>query len=271
MVRNRLDARRRAGVRAVLLVRQVGHRLHNGPERVRLEVGIGVLDDAGHALEAEACIDILARERLQRTVRLAVELREHEVPVLEEAVALATHVLQLVPGVTNAAVDVQFAARPARAHRPHRPEVVVRAHGNDAVAWDPDLLPHIGRLKVLLIDGHPDAVGGQAQDPRRELVGPGDGVVLEVVADGEVAQHLEEGVMPRGATDPLDVIGADALLVGGHAHPRGDCLAQVVLLERHHARGGKQQGGVRRQQGSAGKSQMVVPLEKLEESFSNIG
>ena len=42
-----------------------------------------------------------------------------------------------------------------------------------------------------------------------------DGLVLEVIAEGEVAQHLEEGAVAGGLADVLDIAGADALLAGG--------------------------------------------------------
>ena len=55
----------------------------------------------------------------------------------------------------------------------------------------------------------------------QQLVGEGDGVGLEVVAEREVAQHLEERVVARGAADVLEVVvlaaGAHALLRAGGA------------------------------------------------------
>ena len=48
----------------------------------------------------------------------------------------------------------------------------------------------------------------------QELPGPVDRLALEVVAEAEVAQHLEERLVERGPADVLDVAGADALLAG---------------------------------------------------------
>ena len=49
-----------------------------------------------------------------------------------------------------------------------------------------------------VIHGHQTgASGGQLQDLGEELPGPGDGLALEVVVEREVAQHLEERVVPR--------------------------------------------------------------------------
>ncbi len=48
----------------------------------------------------------------------------------------------------------------------------------------------------------------------QELPGPVDRVALEVVAEAEVAQHLEERVVVGRAADVVDVAGAQALLAG---------------------------------------------------------
>ncbi len=54
-----------------------------------------------------------------------------------------------------------------------------------------------------------------------QLPGKVDGVALEVVAEAEVAQHLEEGVVAAGEADIFKVVvlaaGADALLRSGGA------------------------------------------------------
>ena len=44
-----------------------------------------------------------------------------------------------------------------------------------------------------------------------------DGVLLEVVPEAEVAQHLKEGVVPLGHAHILDVVGAHTLLGGCRA------------------------------------------------------
>ena len=86
--------------------------------------------------------------------------------------------------------------------------------------------------------------------------------MLEVVAKAEVAQHLEERVVPRGDADVFDVVGADAALGGGGARDgpavgaRG--LAQEYGLELEHACDGQQHRRVLRDQG--GGRELGVPL-----------
>ena len=52
-----------------------------------------------------------------------------------------------------------------------------------------------------------------------QLPGELDRALLEVVAEGEVAVHLEERAVPGGLADLLDVQGAHALLHAGGARP----------------------------------------------------
>src|SRR5256885_4375988 len=73
-----------------------------------------------------------------------------------------------------------------------------------------------------------------------------DRVALEVIAKREVAEHLEERVVPRGVADLLEVV---VLAACSHAflHRRGAptarwlLLAEEYFLELDHARVRKQQ------------------------------
>ena len=82
-----------------------------------------------------------------------------------------------------------------------------------------------GDVELCWVDAEPLGRGEQ-------LPGVGDGVALEVVAEGEVAEHLEEGVVAAGEADVFEVVvlaaGADALLRGGGAG--------VVALSRRRGR-----------------------------------
>ena len=65
----------------------------------------------------------------------------------------------------------------------------------------------------ILSAGNPKPVGRQLpREPRR--------VALEVVAEREVAEHLEEREMARGRADDVDVDRAERLLAGGDARMR---------------------------------------------------
>ena len=97
----------------------------------------------------------------------------------------------------------------------------------------------------------PDPLGVEAEALGRQLVGELDGALLEVVADREVAEHLEEGEVPRGQADVLDVGGAEALLARGQPLRRRLLLAPEVRLERLHARGREQHATGRKLAGTS--------------------
>src|SRR3546814_11090864 len=77
---------------------------------------------------------------------------------------------------------------------------------------------------------------------------PGNGVLLEVVAERPVAEHLEKGVVARGVADLVEVVvlaaGTQAALDVGRAHVAALLRAKEHVLELDHARVGEQQGRV---------------------------
>ena len=72
-------------------------------------------------------------------------------------------------------------------------------------------------LVVGGIDRDQQPVLGQAQILGEEVPGEVDGVFLEIIAEGEIAQHLEEGVMAGGIADIVEVV---VLAAGAHAFLR---------------------------------------------------
>ena len=92
-------------------------------ERVAFEDGWNVLKDRREPLEAGAGVDVLLRQRLERTVLLQRVLHEDEVPELEEALVVAAGQIVRSP-VVEPAVEVELRARPAGADRAGLPEVL---------------------------------------------------------------------------------------------------------------------------------------------------
>ena len=100
-----------------------------------------------------------------------------------------------------------------------------------------------------MVDGDPKSLGSDAEEgwTGDELPGVGDRIALEVIAEGEIPQHLEEGVMPLGVADLLEIVvlssGPNALLAGSGPEVVTLFLAQEDALELDHAGVGKQQVG----------------------------
>ena len=180
------------------------------------------------------------------------------------------------PGIDGPVVVEDLRAGAAGAGRAHHPEIV---HGGDAddplVRQAGDLLPELGRLVVVVVDGDQEPVLGQAELAGQELPGERDRALLEVVAEGEVAEHLEEGVVPRGVADVVEVVvlaaGAHALLAGGGAHVVALLQAGEDVLELHHAGVGEHQRRVVARHQRRGGHHLVPSLgEVVEEGGADV-
>ena len=125
------------------------------------------------------------------------------------------------------------------------------------------------------IDGDRELVLGQAIFLGDQRPGPFDGIGLEIVAEGEIAEHLEEGVMAGGIADIVEVI---VLAAGPHAFLRrggarvGPLLdAGEDVLELHHAGIGEHQGRVvARHQRRGGHDLVALTLEEVEEGGTDL-
>jgi hypothetical protein len=92
-------------------------------------------------------------------------------------------------------------------------------------------------------------------------------IVLEVVAEAEVAEHLEKGVMARGVADVFQVVvlatGADAFLARGGAVVGPLVEAQEHVLELVHAGVGEQQRRVVAGHDRARRDDLISPSKNL--------
>ena len=98
-------------------------------------------------------------------------------------------------------------------------------------------MPNPGRFVVVLVDRHAQPFGRDAKPllVGQKLPGPVDRLLFEVVAETEIAQHLEERVVIRRPADVVDVAGAQALLAGRGAREIELHLAQKMVLELVHS------------------------------------
>ena len=213
------DAERRHG----LLLRSVPERGSGGidqvTEQIGLEHALDALQDAGHALQPHAGVDRGTRQRHALLLRHLLELHEDEVPEFEEAVAVLLRAARRSAPDVLAAVDEDLRARAARTGIAHRPEIVRGRDADDAVVGEArDLLPETERLVVVVVDGDEQLVLLQPEFLGDQVPGELDRALLEVVAEREIAEHLEEGEMARGVADIVEVV---VLAAGAHAFLRG--------------------------------------------------
>ena len=102
------------------------------------------------------------------------------------------------------------------------------------------LLPQLFGFVVFAEDGDVQPVFGQAVNLGDQVPGEADGVVLEVVAEREIAQHLEERVVAARVADVLQVVVlaacADAFLRSRRARVVALLEPKEDFLELVHAR-----------------------------------
>ena len=91
-------------------------------------------------------------------------------------------------------------------------------------------IPDIESLIVLQINGRIETVCRDSYAFGQELPCPVDRFCLEVIAEGEVAQHLKECAVAGCLTDILDIAGTDTFLTCGDSASRRDLLSCEVRL-----------------------------------------
>ena len=244
------------GVRSVVVARQLLDGAPHGGEEVRVVVGRDLLHHGGDALEAHARVDAGLRQRIEAAVVLAVELHEHEVPEFQVTIAVAARLaVRLSAAEGRPLVDEDLGARTAGTGVAHGPEVVLGREGQDAVlrqiarpVFPCFLVRAETHIRIAFVDGRVQLVFGESQHVREEQPGELHGVLLEIVAEGEVAEHFKEGVMPRRAAHVLQVVvlpaRAHAFLARGGPGIRTLLLPEKRALELDHARIGEKQSRV---------------------------
>ena len=107
-----------------------------------------------------------------------------------------------------------------------------------------------------------------------EVPAPRDRRLLEVVAEAEVAEHLEEHEVALGAPDVVEVVvlaaGASALLRADRAEIRRLFVADEVRLERQHARHVEQHGRVVRDEARRRHDRVVLRGEEVAEGVAQL-
>ena len=221
MVGNHAQARRFQIRRAGDLGRGADQRA----EQIDVVVAVDALHHGRDALQTHPRVDRRLGERRQNAFRRAVVLHEHQIPDLHIAVTVLFRRTGWAAGNLRAVIVEDLGARAARPCLSHRPEVRLLAHARAAAGADADLFgPNPRGLVVLAVDRHPKPILRYAERPGDEIPREMNRLALEVVAEAEIAEHLEERVMPRRITDILEVV---VLAARPHA-ALGRCGARIV-------------------------------------------
>ena len=120
----------------ILSTRQLTDLVQHRLEHIRIVVGLFALYRAHQTLKAHTRINHFLRQRLQRTVGLAVELHEHDIPNLNHLRMVFVHHLaawNLCFFLCRTAIHMYLRARTARTGITHLPEVIVLIAIDDMV------------------------------------------------------------------------------------------------------------------------------------------
>ena len=226
-----------------------------------------------HALEAGAGIDVLRGQFGERAVGGTIVLLEHEVPNLDVPVAQVGTRVTGPERILRARVVEDLRARPARARRTHRPEVVF-VPARDARGYETDLgFPQPLCVVVRDMNGNVEPARIELHHAGEKLPSPHDRLALVVVAEREVPEHLEERTVAAGPADVLDVAfrarDAQAAL-DAHRTGRGrGYVAQKGGDERLHPRDGEERRRHRvGDQGSRGDVLVLPGGEEVDEGLA---
>ena len=255
---------------------QVGAGADERAEKVDVVIVMHALQHGGDALEPHAGVDRRARQVDPFAVAQGLELHEDEIPDLDEAVAVCVRRAGRTARNVVPVIVENLRARPAGAGVAHRPEIVAGRDADDPrLRQAGDLAPQVERLVIVVIDGDGELLRRQAEIARQQVPGEFDRVVLEIVAEREIAEHLEERVVAGGVADIVEVVVlaacAHAFLRRRRPDVRTLLDAGEHVLELNHAGVGEHERRiVARHERARRHDRMFVPAEELEETRSNI-
>ncbi len=236
-------------------------------------------------LQPHSGIDTWARQRRQSASGIAIELHEHQVPDFDVAIAFGVGRARRAAFNFGAVVVENFAARPARPGIGHLPEVIRHvlrlprfvADAHAALRRHADFPgPEVVGLVVVDVDRSPEFFFRQLVDLGQQLPRKVNRIALEVVAEAEVAQHLEERMVPRGVAHVLQIVvlaaGAQRLLCSGRARVWPLLPPGKNVLELHHAGIDEQQRRIvrRRQQARSAHDRVALRFKIPQEFFADI-
>ena len=236
----------------------VGCRLQQVLEQVDFIVAVNTLQNRSNPLQPHASVHRGFGQVQHLAVGGAVVLHEDHVPDLDVAVAVFFRAARGATRHIRAVVVENLGARATGPGITHLPEVIGCVAGAFVVAnahnpfrrYTDFLIPDIKGFVVFGVNRYPQLLLGQVEVLFASQEGPGeiDSLALEVIAEAEVAKHLEEGMVARRIAHVFQIIvlaaGTHAFLGTGRSCIVALLAAEEKILELVHPRVGKQQSGI---------------------------
>ena len=235
---------------APFLARELAHLVHDGGKEIGVKVGGHILEYGDDPFQAHARVDGGLGKRRHGAVFGAFKLHENQVPQFQPPVAVAAHgAIGSIATEFRAPIDVNFGTGTAGAGVTHGPEVVLFAQAGDAGFRDAHLvLPDVVGFVVVFVDGDVEFFRVKAVAVGEQIPGKFNGLFLEVIPKGKVAQHFKEGMVAGGVAHVFQVVvlaaGPDAFLGRYRSAVIPFFIAGENPFELNHACVDKKQGGI---------------------------
>ena len=258
-------------VRAVGLAGNFADLVDDLTDGIDLEHIVNTLHNASKSFQTHTGVDVLLCELFVGAVAHVVELGEDVVPDFHVTVAVAARLtVILAAAVLDAAVEVNFGAGTAGAGTVF-PEVVSLTEADDVFFRNADLVaPDIECFVVFFIDGRPQQVSGNFHRFGQEFPCPRNSLFLEIVAEGEVAEHFKERTVTCGVTDAFEVRRSDTLLAGADAvSGRGNFTCEELLHRCHTGVDEQERLVVVGNEREARQAKVILALKESEVLFAD--
>ena len=225
-----------------------GHEFHHRTKHVRFVYRFVSVQHGKRAFESHSGVHVFLFERRVGTVGMLVVLHEYIVPYLDVPSAIARGRTlwrtRLLVGHYE-----YFRVRSARSRGARYPPVVFLRQIKNAFLRYAEFLPALRALDVpraVLVAReyrHREPRRRNAQLFNQEFVRISYALVIEIISERPVAEHLEKGAM-RIVAHFVDVAGAYALLHVGEPLTSGVLLPQKIRHQRVHPRGSEKYRGI---------------------------
>ena len=180
---------------------------------INLKEVVNSLSDTGKSFKSHTCVDIGMGKRCIIVVSVVFKLSKNKVPELDKSVALTAYMtVGTSAAVFLTPVVVNLRTRTAGACAV-LPEVILLAEANHMALLNSDLLcPDVVSLVVVKIDADIKLFGIHFHYFGAEFPRPAYSVMLEIIAEREIAEHLEISSVTCGLADIFNIRSSYTLL-----------------------------------------------------------
>ena len=259
-----------------ITIGDMGRSLDQPAHQVGVIIVVLALQQCADPFQAHSGVDRLPGQIDQFAGLQLLVLHEHQIPDLDEPVAVLVGAARRAAPDVIAMVEKDLGARTAGTGRTHAPEIVVGGNADDPVIGQArNLLPDRRSLVIGVIDRDQQLVLRDVEILGQQFPGERDRLGFEIVAEAEISQHFKEGMVACGIADIVQIVVLSAC---AHAFLRRGGAAVVAVfqagehvLELDHAGIGEHQRRIiARHQGRAVDDGVALAAEIVEEGRTDV-